>query len=57
MTQARQITLGFDKEVSVATIAKILRQIYPDVEVGKGITVNGLYDNSIYIHNGRKRRE
>jgi hypothetical protein len=57
MTQARQITLGFDKEVNVATIAKILRQIYPDVEVGKGITVNGLYDNSIYIHNGRKRRE
>jgi len=57
MSKARQITLGFDKEVSVGTIAKILRQHYPDVEVGQGITVNGLYDNSIYIHNGRKRRE
>lgn len=55
MTRARQITLGFDKEVNVEQIAKLLRAAYADVEVGKGITVNGLSDNSIYVHNKGKR--
>jgi hypothetical protein len=55
MTRARQITLGFDKEVNVEQVAKLLRAAYDNVEVGQGITVNGLSDNSIYVHNKGKR--
>lgn len=47
----RQIAIGFDKAVHVETIVKILRAHFDDVEVGQGITVNGLPEHSIYVHN------
>jgi hypothetical protein len=58
----RQVTLGFDKAIDVAKIVKILAAHFDDVEMGQGVTVNGLPENTIYIHNkggktrvGRKR--
>jgi hypothetical protein len=47
----RQITIGFDKAVNVEKIVKILKAHFNDVEVGQGITVNGLPEHSIYVHN------
>lgn len=47
----RQITIGFDKAVNVEKIVKILKTYFNDVEVGQGITVNGLPEHSIYVHN------
>lgn len=47
----RQITIGFDKAVNVEKIVKILKTHFNDVEVGQGITVNGLPEHSIYVHN------
>jgi hypothetical protein len=51
----RQITIGFDKAVHVETIVQILTAHFDDVEMGKGITVNGLPENSVYIHNERRK--
>lgn len=51
----RQITIGFDKAVHVETIVKILSTHFDDVEVGQGITVNGLPEHSIYVHNQERK--
>lgn len=47
----RQIVLGFDKPVTCALIAKLLKAHFKNVEVGSGITENGLSEHTIYIHN------
>lgn len=52
---SRQITIGFDKAVHVAKIVKILATHFDHVEVGKGITVNGLAENTIYVHNNERK--
>lgn len=52
---SRQITIGFDRAVNVAKILRILRTHFDDVEVGKGITVNGLSENTIYVHNDERK--
>ena len=52
---SRQITIGFDKEIHVAKIVKILAAHFDHVEVGKGITVNGLGQNAIYVHNDERK--
>ena len=53
--QSRQITIGFDRAVNVAKIVRILRAHFDDVEVGEGITVNGLSENTIYVHNNERK--
>lgn len=52
---SRQIAIGFDRAVNVAAIVRILRAHFDDVEVGKGITVNGLSENTIYVHNKERK--
>ncbi len=53
--ESRQIVLGFDKAVHVAKIVKALSAHFDHVEVGKGITVNGLAENAIYVHNNERK--
>ena len=53
--RSRQITIGFDRDVDVAKIVKILSAHFHGVEVGKGVTVNGLSENTIYVHNERRK--
>ena len=53
--QSRQITIGFDRAVNVAKIVKILRTHFHDVEVGQGIPVNGLSENTVYVHNDERK--
>lgn len=52
---SRQLTIGFDKEVHVEIIVRILKAHFNDVEVGKGIQVNGLAENTIYVHNKERK--
>lgn len=52
---SRQIILGFDRAVNVAKIVRILSAHFDHVEVGEGITVNGLSENTIYVHNDERK--
>jgi len=52
---SRQLTIGFDKEVHVEIIVRILKAHFDDVEVGEGIQVNGLAENTIYVHNKERK--
>jgi hypothetical protein len=52
---SRQITIGFDKEVHVEIILRILETHFDHIEVGKGIQVNGLAENTIYVHNKERK--
>jgi len=49
--QSRQITIGFDKAVNVEKIVRILLAHFVSVEVGKGIEINGIPPDKIYVHN------
>jgi len=53
--QSRQIIIGFDKAVHVEKILKILSAHFDDVEMGEGIAVNGLSENTIYVHNQERK--
>jgi hypothetical protein len=53
--QSRQITIGFDRAVNVAKIVRILRTHFDDVEVGEGIAINGLSENTVYVHNNERK--
>jgi len=52
---SRQITIGFDRTVNVEKILRILASHFEHVEMGKGITVNGLPENTIYVHNKERK--
>lgn len=52
---SRQITIGFDRNINVEKIVKILSAHFDHVEMGAGITVNGLSENAIYVHNKERK--
>jgi hypothetical protein len=55
--KTRQITVGFDVEVSPQAIAVLLASVYGDVTVGEGISENGLPLGSIYVANKKRKRK
>ena len=55
--KTRQITVGFDVEVSPKAIATLLASVYGDVVVGEGIQTNGLPFGSIYVANKKRKKK
>jgi hypothetical protein len=53
----RQITVGFDVEVSPNTVARILAAHYGDVTVGQGVQENGLPQGFIYVANKKRKKK
>ena len=52
----RQITVGFDVEVSPKTVAKIRAAHYGDVIVGQGVQENGMTYGFIYVANKKRKK-
>ena len=52
----RQITVGFDVEVSPQTVAKILAAHYGDVIVGQGVQETGMPYGFIYVANKKRKK-
>jgi hypothetical protein len=52
--RTRQITVGFDVEVSAEQVARVLETVFGKATVGQGIPENGLPYGFIYVSN-RKR--
>lgn len=55
--KTRQITVGFDVEVSAYEVARILASHFGDAVVGEGISENGLPNGCIYIANRKGKKK
>ncbi len=55
--KTRQITIGFDVEVSPKEVAVLLAQVFGNITVGEGIPQNGLPFGSIYVANKKRKKK
>jgi hypothetical protein len=53
----RQITVGFDVSVSVEEVAEVLAAAFGSVDVGQGISSNGLPPGYVYVRNQKARKK
>jgi hypothetical protein len=53
----RQITVGFDNEVNVNDVAKVLEEKFGKALIGKGIIENGIPQGYIYISNPKRKKK
>lgn len=51
-----QLVIGFEMPVTATEIAALLKQHYGPIDVGTGITENGLATNCLYVHNAKKKK-
>lgn len=49
--RTRQITVGFDVEVSAEAVARVLAAAFGHVDVGQGVSENGLPSGYLYVRN------
>lgn len=50
-----QLMIGFEMPVTVAEIAAILTKHYGPIDIGTGVLGNGLKEDCLYVHNGKKK--
>jgi len=55
--KTRQITVGFDVEVSAELVARVLETVFGKTTVGQGISENGLPYGFLYVANSKRGKE
>ena len=54
--KTNQITVGFDSAVNISEVAELLKALYINVDVGKGISENGLPFGCIHVANKKRKK-
>ena len=51
-----QLMVGFDVAVDLRKVAAALAEAFDaEVEIGQGVTVNGLQPDVVFVHNKKRR--
>jgi hypothetical protein len=54
--KTRQFTVAFAEPVDVRELKRVLEAWYDIVEIGSGVTVNGIPNDYLVVHNERPKR-
>jgi hypothetical protein len=55
--KTRQVTVGFDAEVSITEIAAVLSKAFGNTVVGQGIPTNGIPSGYLFVENKRRKKK